>query len=61
MLGIDGKVHRGLPKRQILTAVLQNWEKLAVKYFIEKPMLRNFVDLSAIFCPRLSEKLYSRV
>ena len=61
MLGIDGKVHRRLPKRQILTAVLQNWEKPAVKYFIEKPMLRNFVDLSAIFCPRLSEKLYSRV
>ena len=28
------------------------------KHFIEKSILPNFVNLSTIFCPRLSEKTY---
>ena len=28
------------------------------KHSIEKPILPNFVNLSTIFCPRLSEKTY---
>ena len=56
MVGIDGKVLSRLPKSQILTDVLQNYQKSAVKHFIEKPKLHNFVDLSTIFCPKLFEK-----
>ena len=40
------------PKKQVLPVVLQNCEKPAVKYFIEKPMLLNFVNLSTIFSLR---------
>ena len=58
MLGIDGKVLGQPPKRKILTVVLQNWEKSAAKHFIEKPISLKFVDLSKIFCPRLSEETY---
>ena len=50
MLGIDGKATSRLPKRQILTVVLQNCKKSAVKYSLEKPMFLNFVNLSTIFC-----------
>ena len=51
MLGIDGKVHTKLPKRQILTVVLQNCKKLALKHSIEEPAFLCFVDSS----PGLSE------
>ena len=53
MLGIDRRVTSWLPRRNILTAVLQNCKNSAVKYSIEKPMFINFVDLSKIFCPKL--------
>ena len=45
MLGIDGKVLMRPPKRQIFLAVLQNCKKTAVKHYLEKRFLRNFVDL----------------
>ena len=51
--GNDGKVISRPPKRQILTVLLQNCKKSAVKRFIEEPMLPDFVDLSSIFCPML--------
>ena len=40
-------------QKKILTVVLQNCEKTAVKHSIEKPVLLNFGDLSTIFCSRL--------
>ena len=39
--------------RQILTFVLKNWEKSAVKYSTEKTILLNFLSFSTIVCPRL--------
>ena len=45
-----GKVPSRPPEKQILTVVLNNYEKSAIKHSIEKPMLLNFVDLSTIFC-----------
>ena len=39
-----------LPKRQLLTFILQNYEISTVKYSIEKLILLNFVNLSKIFC-----------
>ena len=42
MLGIDRQVLCRPPERQTLLVVLQNCEKSAVKYSIEKPMLLNF-------------------
>ena len=60
MLGVDGKVLRRSSKKQILTVVLQNYKKSAVKHFTEKPMLLGFVNLSTTkkFCPRFSEETY---
>lgn len=49
MLGFDGKVLSQLPKMQILTVVIQNCETSSVKYFIEKPMLFNFMDCLQYF------------
>ena len=40
-------------KRYILRAVLENCEKSAVKHFIGKPILLNFVNFSTVFLPRL--------
>ena len=51
--GNDGKVISRPPKRQILTVLLQNCKKSAVKRLIEEPMLPDFVDLSSIFWPKL--------
>ena len=53
MLEIDGKALSRPPKRQILTDMLQNYKISAVKYSIGKPMLFNFMNLSAAFCSRL--------
>ena len=53
MLAFDGEVYDQPPKKQISTVVLQNCDKSAVKHFIEKPMLLNFLDLRTIFRPRL--------
>ena len=36
--------------------MLENWEKLASKHSIERPILLTFVNLSTIFCPRLHVK-----
>ena len=58
MFGTDGKVLNWSLKKQILTVVLQNCKKSAVKHSINKPIFFNFVDLSTIFCPRLSEETY---
>ena len=57
MLGIDGEYP---PERQISLSVVQNCEKSAVKHSRGKPIL-NFVNLSAIFSPRLSTKVKSEV
>ena len=53
MLGINEKVFSCPPKTQILTFVLQNCKKSAVKHFMEKSLLLNFVDLFTLFRPRL--------
>ena len=50
---LDGKALSRPPKRQILTDMLQNYKISAVKYSIGKPMLFNFMNLSATFCSRL--------
>ena len=49
----NDKVLRPPSKRQILTVVLQNCEKPAVKHSIGKPMLLNLVDFTTRFFPRL--------
>ena len=36
--------------------MVKNYKKSAVTHSIEKPVLLNFVNLSSIFCPRLSEE-----
>ena len=43
-------VPSGSLKRQIWTVVPKNLEKSAIKHSIEKPMLLNSMNLSAIFC-----------
>ena len=45
-------------KKQILTFGRENRKKPAVKHSIEQPILFNFVNLSRIVCPRLSEETY---
>ena len=45
--------HRQPPERQILTDVLQNWEKSIAKRSMGKPILLNFKNLFQIFCSRL--------
>ena len=57
MLGTDGEYS---PERQISLSVIQNCEKSAVKHSRGKPIL-NFVNLSAIFSPRLSAKVKGEV
>ena len=42
-----GEVLSWIEKSDILKIVLQKWEKSAVKHFIEKPMLLNFLHLSS--------------
>ena len=54
MLGIDEKVLSPPGKSQILTIMLQKCQKLALKHSIEEPVLLNYMNLSTIFCPRLS-------
>ena len=56
MPGINGKVPS--PPSQILTVVLQNCEKSAVKNSIEKSVLLNFVNLPKVSCPKLSAETY---
>ena len=56
ILGFGGEVLSRTPKTQILTMLLQDYEKSALKHFIQKPLLLNFVVLSTIICPRLSEE-----
>ena len=43
-------------KKQILIFGPENRKKAAVKRSIEQPILFNFVNLSRIVCPRLSEE-----
>ena len=52
------RVHKRSSIRQILTLELENCEKPAVKHSIEKPILLNFVTLSKILCPTLSEEIH---
>ena len=58
MLGIGGKVLSWPTNRQVLTVVLKNCKKPAVKHCKKILMLLNFVDVSTIFYPRLSEETY---
>ena len=53
ILGSNGQVLSQPPERNIFTFALQKFAKSAIQHSIEKPMLFNFADLSAIFCPRL--------
>ena len=48
-----------VPKSEILTFSVKNCKKPAVKHSIEKPISRNFVNLSTTFCPRLQFVLIS--
>ena len=61
MLGIDEKVFSCPSKKQILTFVLQNCKKSAVKHFKKKTLLLNFVDLSTLFYPRLQTHGYFNI
>ena len=58
MVGIDGRVFNRPPKKRCLTVALQNCREVAVKHSIEEFMLPNFLDLSTIFFPRMSDKTY---
>ena len=58
MLGFDDEYPDHHPNDKFFTFMLKNREKSAVKYSIEKHILRNFVNLSAIFSPRLSVKTH---
>ena len=55
MFRIDGKLFSRQSKRQILSDVLQDYEKSTVKHLMMKniSLLLNFVNLSTIFRPRL--------
>ena len=46
-------VPRWPPQEQSLTFVLDYGQKSAVKHFLEKPIIHNFVSLSTIVCPTL--------
>ena len=41
------------PNRKMLSAVIENWNKTALKHSIEKPILLSFLILSTLFCGRL--------
>ena len=56
MLGFDGKYPAVHPKAKIWRILVKNCTKSAATHSIEKPVLVNFVNLSPIFCPRLSEE-----
>ena len=50
MLGFNGKYLADLPKgRQVLTFVLRNRQKSAIKHSIENHIVFSFVNLSTIF------------
>ena len=49
MLGMASKVLSRPPKKQIFTLVLENCEKSAVKYFIEKRMLTKITKVVSVF------------
>ena len=52
MFGIDSKYTVG-HQRLVLTVVLQNCKKTAVKHSIKKPIFCTFMNLSAIIYPRM--------
>ena len=56
MLGFDGQSSVGCPKAKFSRFSVKNYKISAVKHFIEKPLLPNFVNLFTTFCPRLSEE-----
>ena len=39
------------PKAKFRRVLVKNFEKSAVKHFIEKPILHNFLNWSTTFCP----------
>ena len=53
MLGFDGEYPAVQPKAKFSRLLIKHGKKSAVKHSIEKPILLNFVNLSATFCPRL--------
>ena len=53
MLGFDGEYPAVQPKAKFCRFFGKNGEKSAVKHSIEKPILLNFVNLSATFSSRL--------
>lgn len=42
----------------MMAFLLENCETFSVKDFIEKPNLLNFVNMSAMLCPRLQPQPY---
>ena len=52
MLELDRECQAGHLKKPILTFMLENRQKSAIKHFIEKSILLNFAKLSTIFCRR---------
>ena len=52
MLGINGEYTGVHPKAKFKRFLVESRKKSAVKEFIEKPILHNFVNLSATFCLR---------
>lgn len=46
------------PKAKFRRVLVKNFEKSAVKHFIEKPILHNFKNFPTIFCPGLFEKTH---
>ena len=53
MLVFDGEYLARHPKSKFFLFQLKKREISALKYFIEKPILFDFVNLFATFCPRL--------
>lgn len=57
MVRPNGKQLAKHPRKDILTVVLENCQKSAVK--VEKRISPHFVKLSTIFCPKLQEFLWN--
>ena len=46
------------PKAKFRCVLVKFFEKSAVKHFIEKPILHNFLNWSTTFCPRSYDEIF---
>ena len=46
------------PKAKFRRVLVKNFEKSAVKHFIEKPILHNFLNWSTTFCLRSYNEIF---